>query len=139
MGVVTPSSLNPNPSLLIESVSVILRGILAAQMAESNDVTHRVSDHVTLRMSDGVTIRESGAAQMAETYHVTLCMKDYVTLRVSGAAQMAEEAFQSPSILAQLSFPISHKLAIYLPFFLPVSLPIIVNTIRELRRPRKIT
>lgn len=54
------------------------------------------------------------------------------------ARERAEEAFKSPSILAQLSFPATHKLAIYLPFFLPVSMPILVTTIRELQHWRKL-
>jgi len=39
--------------------------------------------------------------------------------------------------LAQLTFPLQHKLAVYLPFFLPVSLPLIVGLLKEVKLLRK--
>lgn len=53
--------------------------------------------------------------------------------------QTAEAAFFHHSILAQLSFPAQHKMAVYLPFFLPATLPIAVGLLRESRRARHMT
>lgn len=48
--------------------------------------------------------------------------------------QTAEAAFFHPSILARLSFPAQHKMAVYLPFFLPAMLPVVVGLLREVKR-----
>lgn len=50
------------------------------------------------------------------------------------ALQTAEAAFFHHSILAQLSFPAQHKLAVYLPFFLPATLPLAIGLQREAKR-----
>lgn len=101
----------------LASMARLLQSLPALQMPDS------VGDQVYTALHNLQVVRagnstDDGEAALAASY---------------AAREMAEEAFQSPSILAQLSFPAAHKLAIYLPFFLPVSLPIIVNTIRELQ------
>jgi len=52
----------------------------------------------------------------------------------------AEAAFLHPAVLAQLNFPESHKLGIYMPLFLPVSVPLMqglaTEGVRSLRRWR---
>ena len=50
------------------------------------------------------------------------------------ALQTADAAFFRPSILSQLSFPAQHKLAMYLPFFLPATLPLAIGFAKEVRR-----
>jgi phosphatidylinositol glycan class S len=46
----------------------------------------------------------------------------------------AEAAFLHPAVLTQLNFPDSHKLGIYMPLFLPASVPLIQGVGRELVR-----
>eukprot|EP00899_Mesostigma_viride_P021267 jgi/Mesvir1/29141/Mv18437-RA.3 len=49
------------------------------------------------------------------------------------ARRIAEEAFLDPSIMALLYFPSEHKLAVYMPLFFPLSLPIFAGLIKETR------
>lgn len=46
----------------------------------------------------------------------------------------ADAAFLHPAVLTQLNFPDSHKLGIYMPLFLPVSVPLLQGAVRELAR-----
>ncbi len=50
------------------------------------------------------------------------------------ARSNAEAAFLHPAVLAQNNFPDSHKLGIYMPLFLPVSVPLLQGLVLELVR-----
>lgn len=50
----------------------------------------------------------------------------------AAARAAAEAAFLHPSVLAQLNFPESHKLGIYMPLFLPVSVPLLQGLLSQL-------
>jgi phosphatidylinositol glycan class S len=50
------------------------------------------------------------------------------------ARAAAESAFLHPAVLAQLNFPESHKLGVYMPLFLPVTVPLLQGLITELAR-----
>ncbi|KAJ2350667.1 GPI transamidase component [Coemansia erecta] len=45
--------------------------------------------------------------------------------RAAAAASLAESAFFDPSMVSMLYFPDQHKYAIYMPFFLPATLPLL--------------
>jgi phosphatidylinositol glycan class S len=51
----------------------------------------------------------------------------------AAARAAAEAAFLHPSVLAQLNFPESHKLGVYMPLFLPVSVPLLQGFVLQLR------
>ncbi|WIA16179.1 hypothetical protein OEZ85_012893 [Tetradesmus obliquus] len=51
----------------------------------------------------------------------------------AAARAAAEAAFLHPSVLAQLNFPDSHKLGVYMPLFLPVSVPLLQGFVLQLR------
>ncbi|KAJ1945142.1 GPI transamidase component [Kickxella alabastrina] len=52
------------------------------------------------------------------------------------ASTLAESAFFDPSMVSMLYFPDQHKYAIYLPFFLPVALPLL-TAIKRVIKARK--
>jgi phosphatidylinositol glycan class S len=54
-----------------------------------------------------------------------------------GARAAADAAFLHPAVLTQLNFPDSHKLGMYMPLFLPVSVPLLQGLARELLRHRR--
>jgi len=55
--------------------------------------------------------------------------------RASQASRAAAEAaFLHPSVLAQLNYPESHKLGVYMPLFLPVSVPLLQGLMIEVVR-----
>jgi GPI-anchor transamidase subunit S len=58
-------------------------------------------------------------------------------LRSSEALTLSSRAFFNPGMLAMLYFPVEHKYAVYTPLFAPVSVPILVATIKEFRAWRK--
>lgn len=47
------------------------------------------------------------------------------------AFDAAEEVFFDKSILSRLYFPDDHKMAVYIPYFVPVLLPIAIGVLRE--------
>jgi phosphatidylinositol glycan class S len=51
----------------------------------------------------------------------------------AAARAAAEAAFLHPSVLAQLNFPESHKLGVYMPLFLPVSVPLLQGFMLQLK------
>jgi phosphatidylinositol glycan class S len=51
----------------------------------------------------------------------------------AAARAAAEAAFLHPSVLAQLNFPDSHKLGVYMPLFLPVSVPLLQGFVLQLK------
>lgn len=65
----------------------------------------------------------------ASTFNYLACAEN--TRR---ARRLAEEAFSHPSILAQLNFPDQHKVAMYLPLFLPAGLAILMALGKEAKR-----
>ena len=52
------------------------------------------------------------------------------------ARTAAEAAFSNPAVLAQLSFPQSHLVGVYVPFFLPVAMSVMQALFLEIRRRR---
>lgn len=53
------------------------------------------------------------------------------------ASELAETAFFDPSMVSMLYFPDQHKYAIYLPFFLPVAIPLLAAIKQSIRRKEK--
>ena len=47
------------------------------------------------------------------------------------AFEAAEEVFFDKSVLSRLYFPDDHKMAVYIPYFVPVLLPLAVGVLRE--------
>lgn len=50
----------------------------------------------------------------------------------TSAHAAAEAAFSHPAVLAQLNFPESHKLGVYMPLFLPLCVPLIQGLMGQL-------
>jgi GPI-anchor transamidase subunit S len=51
----------------------------------------------------------------------------------SEALALASRAFFSPGMLALLYFPAEHTYAVYAPLFAPISLPLLVALVREIK------
>jgi len=60
----------------------------------------------------------------------------------STSVTLSSRAFFNPGMVAMLYFPAEHKLAVYTPLFAPVSVPVLIATIKEvmvwLRERRKL-
>ncbi|KAF8591320.1 hypothetical protein K439DRAFT_1611324 [Ramaria rubella] len=53
------------------------------------------------------------------------------------ANALSSRAFFNPGMLALLYFPAEHKYAVYIPLFAPVSVPLVVAVLREIKRWRQ--
>jgi phosphatidylinositol glycan class S len=50
------------------------------------------------------------------------------------AIELAEKAFFDPTMVSMLYFPDEHKYAIYMPLFVPISVPLIMALLKEIKK-----
>ncbi|KAI9250319.1 phosphatidylinositol-glycan biosynthesis class S protein [Sporodiniella umbellata] len=53
------------------------------------------------------------------------------------AIELAEKAFFDPTMVSMLYFPDEHKYAIYMPLFVPTSVPLLAALVKEIKRLKK--
>jgi len=58
--------------------------------------------------------------------------KNYLIIKKK-AIELAESAFFDPTMVSMLYFPDEHKYAIYMPLFVPISVPLLVALHREIK------
>ncbi|KAA8550613.1 hypothetical protein F0562_002297 [Nyssa sinensis] len=76
------------------------------------------------------------AAQLAQS-NASLGIYDASTVSSRQARSLAEDAFFHPSIMSVSYYSFEHCFAVYSPFFLPVSLHVLLAVVREWRRYRQ--
>ncbi|GAA5969873.1 hypothetical protein JCM3765_002924 [Sporobolomyces pararoseus] len=76
-------------------------------------------------------------ARDCQTSSSTPCSISSQLSLISQAQSLATKAYFDPSLLPMLYFPQEHKYAVYTPLFGPVSVPLIVGLVRELKEWRK--
>merc|ERR1712000_48025 len=92
--------------------------------------TMKVLDHIK-------TLLEFSLSSLNESYRLVSLGEFDEALKSSGAAMLAAEtAFFDRDMLAMLYYPDEHNLAIYLSFFLPISLPFLSSWWNEFKRWR---
>lgn len=66
----------------------------------------------------------------------SLSEEDYLkALRDSiDAIELAEKAFFDPTMVSMLYFPDEHKYAIYMPLFVPTSVPLLAALVKEIKK-----
>lgn len=83
----------------------------------------------------------STALQDLESAWQHITAGEYLQAAAAAAAarSAAEAAFLHPAVLAQLNFPESHKLGVYMPLFLPISVPLVQGLVGQMSRyvPRR--
>jgi len=90
-----------------------------------------VSDTISRLARSGLAAVDAAARAAAGGQH------GEAGARAAEAHAAAEGAFFHPSILSLLYFPSDHKLAVYLPLFLPALLPLALTAMREGRHYRR--
>lgn len=95
-----------------------------------------VSELPNLGMPDLIGVQVAAALAAADAAREACARGDYegAAVAASAAAGAADAAYLHPSVLSQLNFPDSHKLGVYMPYFLPASVPLIQGLAREARR-----
>jgi phosphatidylinositol glycan class S len=53
------------------------------------------------------------------------------------AIERSEKAFFDPTMVSMLYFPDEHKYAIYMPLFVPVSVPLIMAVLKQIKEAKK--
>lgn len=86
-----------------------------------------VQDHINIK------VRES----LDSLAHVSQALRqeDYIkALQYSiHAIELAEKAFFDPTMVSMLYFPDEHKYAIYMPLFVPISVPLIMALLKQVK------
>ena len=86
-----------------------------------------VLDHIALQVQESLHALELGC-------HALQAAKYDSALRHSiHAIELAEEAFFNPTMVSMLYFPDEHKYAIYMPLFVPISVPLIMTVIKNVK------
>ncbi|KAJ2720907.1 GPI transamidase component [Coemansia sp. Benny D115] len=85
-----------------------------------------VTDEIKSKL-DGSLAELDAIAESLASDHILACS------HATRASTLAESAFFDPSMVSMLYFPDQHKYAIYLPFFLPVALPLLTAVKRVLK------
>ncbi|CAG8784266.1 18650_t:CDS:2, partial [Acaulospora morrowiae] len=84
-----------------------------------------VLDHIQIEVLLALdSLKKSCASIQAEQYEVALH-------HAKKAIERAESAFFDPTMVSMLYFPDEHKYAIYMPLFVPISVPLFVAIFRE--------
>ncbi|KAF9979761.1 hypothetical protein BGZ65_006054 [Modicella reniformis] len=87
-----------------------------------------VLDHIQKDVVDALKDVERSCQKLAEQGYVE-------ALSASREALIkAETAFFDPTMVSMLYFPDEHKYAIYMPLFVPVSVPLVMAILRELKK-----
>ncbi|KAI8143817.1 phosphatidylinositol-glycan biosynthesis class S protein [Fennellomyces sp. T-0311] len=89
-----------------------------------------VLDHIALQVQESLHALELGChALQAAEYDTALRHSIH-------AIELAEEAFFNPTMVSMLYFPDEHKYAIYMPLFVPISVPLIMTVIKNIKTSR---
>jgi phosphatidylinositol glycan class S len=87
-----------------------------------------VQDHINIKVRQSLNALDS--------VNVALRKENYVEALESSieAIELAEKAFFDPTMVSMLYFPDEHKYAIYMPLFVPISVPLILALLKELKK-----
>ena len=105
----------------VENVESARRNLasLAAMLEQISNIV--IDDSVGAAVSDGVAAAEEAARLLADGREADAYASSCLALANS------ERAIYDPSMLALLYFPDDQKYAIYIPLFLPVSIPVLMS------------
>ncbi|RHZ83249.1 hypothetical protein Glove_99g319 [Diversispora epigaea] len=90
-----------------------------------------VLDHIQTEVLLALdSLKKSCTSLQEEQYEIAL-------QHAKKAIERAESAFFDPTMVSMLYFPDEHKYAIYMPLFVPISVPLIVALLREIKEFRE--
>jgi phosphatidylinositol glycan class S len=95
-----------------------------AQLLKSLE-TIPVLDHISRVVEHSLNSLKSAGESLR------ICDYDNASINARNAILSSEKAFFDPTMVSLLYFPAEHLLAIYMPFFVPILIPMISTTIKE--------
>ncbi|KAJ3085980.1 hypothetical protein HK102_013631 [Quaeritorhiza haematococci] len=101
-----------------------------------NSLARLIEDMENMVVEDTIQRQVLDALDALEKAHKSLTHHDIRTAHAHArkALLLAESAFFDPTMVSLLYFPDEHKYAVYMPLFIPISVPLIVAVIKELRK-----
>ncbi|KAF8055721.1 hypothetical protein HT031_006625 [Scenedesmus sp. PABB004] len=112
-------------------VDALLRQRAGADVAEAarvlGSLSRLVQELPNLEMPDLIGQQVSAALEHVAAARAAVAGGRYAAAGAAARAarRAAEAAFSHPAVLAQLNFPESHKLGVYMPLFLPAAVPLL--------------
>lgn len=87
-------------------------------------------------VQDHISIKVRQSLDALSRVSQVLRQEDYVeALQYSiQAIELAEKAFFDPTMVSMLYFPNEHKYAIYMPLFVPISVPLVMALLKQLKQ-----
>ncbi|KAL7308374.1 GPI transamidase component [Mucor circinelloides] len=87
-------------------------------------------------VEDHISIKVRQSLDALDAVSKGLSAEDYIKALQSSieTVELAEKAFFDPTMVSMLYFPDEHKYAIYMPLFVPISVPLIMALLKEIKK-----
>jgi phosphatidylinositol glycan class S len=87
-----------------------------------------VEDHINIKVRQSLDALELVSQALRKERYVEALQKSIE------AIELAEKAFFDPTMVSMLYFPDEHKYAIYMPLFVPISVPLVMALLKEVKK-----
>ncbi|KAL9548368.1 hypothetical protein MBANPS3_005714 [Mucor bainieri] len=87
-------------------------------------------------VEDHISIKVRQSLDALDAVSKALSAEDYIMALQSSieTVELAEKAFFDPTMVSMLYFPDEHKYAIYMPLFVPISVPLVMALLKEIKK-----
>lgn len=86
-----------------------------------------VQDHINLKVRQSLDALTLVSQALSNESYVEALQRSIE------AIELAEKAFFDPTMVSMLYFPDEHKYAIYMPLFVPISVPLIMALLKQIK------
>ncbi|KAI8639212.1 phosphatidylinositol-glycan biosynthesis class S protein [Parasitella parasitica] len=87
-----------------------------------------VEDHISIKVRQSLDALDSVSMALSKVSYIEALQSSIETV------ELAEKAFFDPTMVSMLYFPDEHKYAIYMPLFVPISVPLIMALLKEIKK-----
>ncbi|GMI58700.1 hypothetical protein ScalyP_jg3935 [Parmales sp. scaly parma] len=127
----------------VHEVDHMIREMFSNKWARAVENLEAVVKIATL--SPRMKILDHVPAQLSQAYSLLLTVNELVAeddynsamAILNDVLRLSEQLLVDPTMVAPLYFPIEHELAVYLPLWGPLFLPLVMNLLKEWRRIKK--
>lgn len=87
-----------------------------------------VQDHINIQVRQSLAALDSVSSALTQESYLEAFQSSVL------AIELAEKAFFDPTMVSMLYFPDEHKYAIYMPLFVPISVPLLMALLKEFKK-----
>lgn len=87
-----------------------------------------VEDHISIKVRQSLDALDSVSKALSAESYIEALQSSIETI------ELAEKAFFDPTMVSMLYFPDEHKYAIYMPLFVPISVPLMMALLKEIKK-----